>query len=222
MKYPVNFEQALINNPSPRCPCMLLLDTSHSMSGAPIDELNRGVKQFINELKQDEIAAGSVELGVITFGEHVSEPQEMTAIEDITAVKTFTTYGRTPMGRAVETALDALEERKASYKAHAISYYQPWVVLMTDGAPTDEWQAAAERLLKLSAQGKVMVLCIGIGDHANMQVLKMFAKKNVFRLQGLKFNTFFSWLSQSMQRVSASNPGDGVKYPDAGGWASIA
>ena len=55
-----------VSNPAPRCPVILLLDTSGSMAGAPISELNQGVRQFLDETRNDEAAGMSVELEVIT------------------------------------------------------------------------------------------------------------------------------------------------------------
>ena len=43
-------EEDLFNNPVPRVPIALVLDTSSSMTGAPIDELNSGVKMFYEEI----------------------------------------------------------------------------------------------------------------------------------------------------------------------------
>ena len=56
-----------VSNPAPRCPVVLLLDTSSSMEGAPINELNKGLRQFIQETSSDEAASRSVELEIITF-----------------------------------------------------------------------------------------------------------------------------------------------------------
>src|SRR5215510_16251365 len=55
-------------NPEPRCPCLLLLDTSGSMAGAPISELNAGLVTFKDELAADSLAMKRVEVAVITFG----------------------------------------------------------------------------------------------------------------------------------------------------------
>jgi uncharacterized protein YegL len=56
------------DNPEPRCPCLLLLDTSHSMQGRPISELNSGLVAFKDELAADALAMKRVELGLLTFG----------------------------------------------------------------------------------------------------------------------------------------------------------
>jgi len=56
------------DNPEPRCPCVLLLDTSGSMGGAKIAELNKGLQTFAEELHSDAMASKRVELAIITFG----------------------------------------------------------------------------------------------------------------------------------------------------------
>ena len=56
------------DNPEPRCPCLLLLDISGSMAGAPIRELNAGLLNFKDELSADSLAMKRVEIAVITFG----------------------------------------------------------------------------------------------------------------------------------------------------------
>ena len=72
-------ENDLATNPTPRVPICLLLDTSYSMTGAPIDELNEGVKLFIEALKSDEIACYSADVTVITFGGSVDTCAPITA-----------------------------------------------------------------------------------------------------------------------------------------------
>ena len=55
-------------NPEPRCACLLLLDTSGSMGGAPISELNAGLQVLKKDLAQDSLAMKRVEISIVTFG----------------------------------------------------------------------------------------------------------------------------------------------------------
>lgn len=212
----------LIENPTPRCACMLVLDTSLSMNGEPIQELNEGVQQFLQAVKDDDFASNAVELGIITFGDTVREVVALQSVEQL-SVPSLVANGNTPMGQAVIRALEVLEARKQSYKQAGVSYYQPWLVLMSDGGPTDAYQMAAARLKQLGNEKKVLMFAVGIGAKADLTRLSEFCPDNrpPKRLQGLKFAEFFSWLSQSMARVSASTPGMNVTLPPSGGWESI-
>lgn len=220
-------EEDLIQNPTPRGACMLLLDTSGSMSGQPIMELNEGVRQFIEEVRDDDYAASSVEVGIITFGGTVREVLDFQTVDKISSRKAeLFADGNTPMGEAINLAIQRLEERKNQYKQHGVSYYQPWLVLMSDGAPTDGhiFEQAASRLKQLAESRKVTVFGIGIGHQADLHQLAKCCPSNrpPRLLQGLKFKEFFEWLSQSLSRVSQSTPGTTqLSLPPTDGWASV-
>lgn len=133
------------SNPEPRCPCILLLDVSGSMNGRPINELNAGLVTFRDELLADSLALKRVELGIVTFGPvHVEQP--FTSAANFSRPSCLP--GRYTNGRCHYKATDMVEERKREYRANGISYYRPWIFLITDGAPTDEWQAAANKVFQ--------------------------------------------------------------------------
>lgn len=212
----------LIENPTPRCPCLLVLDTSASMDGAPIHELNAGVAQFLREVQADEIAACAVELGIITFGGRVETALALQGVGELTP-PVFPARGDTPMGDAVTRALDALEQRKQEYRHNGVSYYQPWLVLMSDGAPTDDWAQAAARCRALAGSRKLNAFAVGIGPHADLDTLSAFTPENrpALRLDGLRFADFFAWLSRSMAAVSQSTSGAKTSLPSIRGWAEV-
>lgn len=56
------------DNPEPRCPVVLVLDTSGSMQGKAIQDLNEGLRAFAAALKADRLASLRVEVAVISFG----------------------------------------------------------------------------------------------------------------------------------------------------------
>src|SRR5207249_5159004 len=129
-------------NPEPRCPCVLLLDTSGSMGGRPIEALNAGLVTFKDELVADSLAAKRVEVAVITFGPvAVTNDFQIATQFEPTPLQAG---GDTPMGAAILQAFDVLKARKELYKSNGVSYYRPWIFLLTDGAPTDSWSERSE------------------------------------------------------------------------------
>src|SRR5271165_272194 len=108
------------DNPEPRCPCILLLDTSTSMSGEKIDELNRGLQIFAEELRSDAMAAKRVEVAIVTFGPVQTVQHFVTA--DAFQAPSLVVSGNTPMGAAIMNAVALVAERKAAYKANGIGY----------------------------------------------------------------------------------------------------
>jgi uncharacterized protein YegL len=206
-------------NPEPRCACVLLLDTSSSMGGAPISALNDGIAAFAADVAQDPLARQRVEVSVVRFGGSVE------VVHDFVTAGSFepqhlSAGGGTPMGAAIDKALDLVADRKATYRANGIAYYRPWVLLVTDGAPTDDWKAAAERVKKAEADNGLAFFAVGT-DGADFETLGQIATRTPLRLKGLSFVELFVWLSQSQRRVSASRPGDQTALPPVDGWAVV-
>ena len=116
------------------------------------------------------------------------------------------------MGEGIELALDLLEKRKASYKATGVDYYQPILVLMSDGAPNGDpriLNSAMQRVQELCGQRRLTVIAVGIGPDADLDMLARFSpRRKPVHQHELQFREFFAWLSQSVANVSASLPGD--------------
>lgn len=213
--------QELTENPSARVPVGLCLDISGSMDGEPIRELNEGVRQFFSEVRNDRLAKYSADICIVTFGGRVHKSVDFGAV-DQQIVPQLVANGATPMGEAVNLALDTLESRKREYKAVGVDYYQPWLVLMTDGQPTDDIGEAARHTSELVNNRKLTVFPIGIGPHADLKQLGKFSPgRPPLRLKGLAFAEFFAWLSKSIVRTSATSVGDKVELPPVTGWASL-
>ena len=208
-------------NPEPRCPCVLLLDVSGSMSGAPVEQLNAGLLLFRDSLQKDKLASLRVEVAILTFGGSVSVVQDFITVDQFNP-PTLSSHGNTPMGEAINLALDKLEERKDLYKKAGTSYYRPWIFLITDGEPTDEWQTAAQRLQASEDRKGVAFFTVAV-DKANLNKLAQIAPKNrpARKLTGLDFAGMFVWLSQSLTNVSHSKVGEQVPLKPADGWSSV-
>jgi uncharacterized protein YegL len=210
-------------NPEPRVPCVLIVDTSTSMQGPRIAELNKGLQVYRDELNADSLAAKRVEVAIVTFGGRVTRLIDFVSAANFVP-PTLQVIGGTPMGEAINTALDMIEERKNSYREHGIAYYRPWAFLITDGEPNDHWKPAAGRVQTGEQQKAFSFFAVGV-EGANMEVLKEICVRKPLWLQGMKFAELFSWLSNSQQAVSRSTPGDEVPLmdPTTGpqGWAAV-
>ena len=219
MPIPTGFNPEFAENTEERCACVLLLDTSYSMQGPRLNELNRSLKQLKAELMEDSLAAKRVELAVVTFGP-VELNTDWTSVDQYYPEELQAT-GDTPMGEAIERGLDLLDERKQTYKSHGIPYYRPWVILITDGSPTDSTTYAKQMIADGESHKKFSFFPIGVDD-ADMNALNDLTSKNqAVKLEGHKFSEFFSWLSDSLKAVSASTPGDVIDLPPISGWARI-
>jgi uncharacterized protein YegL len=234
-----------VDNPEPRCPCILLLDTSGSMNDEkkvahtvspiqkllhdsgradtirPIDELNAGLQAFRSELMVDELAVKRVELSLVSFGpvKRITDFQT----PDLFRPPKLKAEGDTPIGEAIETAIAMVRDRKAAYRQNGISYYRPWIFLMSDGEPTDNWKQAAQ-LVQAGEDAKAFAFfAVGV-EGANFDILGQLSVRQPLHLSGLRFREMFVWLSSSLSAVSRSHPGDEVPLqnptaPD--GWASV-
>lgn len=215
---------ALVDNSEQRTPLILVLDCSGSMGGLPISHLNEGLQLLEKELKDDVIAAKRVRVLVVQYGGH----DDASVVDDWRDAMDFSAprlraLGTTPMGHAVDLALDEIEREKSRFREAGVAYTRPWLFLMSDGVPTDRWEEAAQRCRNAEQANQVAVFPIAVGD-ADEYVLGQFSQggeSSVKRLQGLQFRELFLWLSASMQVVSQSTPGGKAQLPSTDAWSSV-
>jgi uncharacterized protein YegL len=209
-------------NPEPRCPCVLVLDTSASMQGEPIEALNRGLMTFRDNLLKDPMARRRVEVAVVAFDNEIRVEQDFVTPERFEPPR-LTAQGQTFMGGAIQKALDLIQARKEQYRRNGVAYYRPWAFLITDGEPQGEpesvVQSAAQRLKNDEAAKRVAFFAVGV-EGANMEKLASLVVRTPVKLQGLNFAEMFVWLSRSMEAVAQSRTDEQVALPPPG-WASV-
>ncbi len=204
-----NFEQ--------KCLCVLVMDVSGSMSGAPINSLNAALKNFWSDILNDNDVAESLkdqlEIAVIQFDEEVKLLRNPALLEIEEAAPTLVERGSTTNTvDALREAIKLVDDRKEFYKSTGQPYYRPWIVLMTDGEPYPASEgdiAAISATIQRDCQAKKYTI-IGLGvEGFNRAVLEKMTGQ-VLPLDGAKFKEFFSWLSNSMSTISQSKSGDKV------------
>ena len=234
-------EDDLIDNPSARVPVALCLDVSPSMTGdpkmgapagtkgVPIDELNKGVRMFYESIVADSIARNAVDLAIVTYSYAPFVIRDFGSIdeeEQPPKIDCELEKGGTHLGTAVERCLDMLDARKESYKAAGVEYYQPWLVLMTDGFPTEESHLkVAPRVKELVDSKKLTVFPLAIGEGAHRDTLQLMSPgRPVLTLIDLRFSAFFEWLSMSIQSVARSQPDEDIELDTSnilGNWGKV-
>lgn len=216
MDNPVSVEFA--ENPDPRCPCILLLDASEPMSGAPIQALNQALVVFDQDIREDALAQRRIEIAVITFGKGKVE-----TVQDFVSARQFrapllAAGGTAPVGEAINRAIDLLRDRIQRYNQLGVAYYRPWVFMITCGEwSNSEWQIGHERIRGEERANRLAFFTVGVTG-ANRERLAQIAVRRPMILEDLKFADLFLWLSQALQKVSTSRVGEQVALPPVG-WA---
>lgn len=209
------------DNPEPRCACLLLLDTSGSMEGAKIQQLNQGLKLFAEQLRADAMASKRVEVAVVTFGGPVKVQTSFVTADTFVAPSLKAT-GNTPMGEAIVRAAQLVADRKLAYRANGIGYYRPWIFLISDGEPTDHVGNAQKLIKEGEAKKSFMFYAVAV-ENADIGTLASLSVRQPLRLKSLSFAQLFVWLSDSLSSVSRSQTSDtpALQNPTApDGWAT--
>ena len=194
-----------------KCLCVLVLDVSGSMRGNPIAELNQGLKDFYQEISNDETTKQRLEIALIEFNSAVKNTLSPALVDNFTMPE-LEANGSTAMVDAVNAAIDLVADRKAWYKETNQNYYRPWIILMTDGEPDSDQDinALAQRIQNDTAQKRYAFMPIGV-EGANMKILDQInGNFPPMKLQGTKFCAFFKWLSTSMGTVVTAEEGQKV------------
>lgn len=207
-----------VDNPEPRCPCVLLLDVSGSMQGSRIQALNDGVRTFREEVAADSLTALRAEVAVVAFNHQVNVIQDFVTAGEFQPTPLSATGG-TCIAAALNTGLDMIDERKRAYRANGIAYYRPIVMLLTDGEPEHDTPEAIEeatRRIRDAEDGRhAAVFSFGIDDDANIAKLSsmMAPGRPAKPLHQAQLDGIFRWLSNSMAAISSSQVGDRLSLP---------
>lgn len=203
-----------------RLPICFALDTSGSMMGNPIKQLNMGLQNFLASIKANDDTRSSTDIAIITFGPKVEvvmpfgKISKENKIPEISASTTLT-----PIGEGVLTALELLNMRKEGYKELGIKYFQPWLVVITDGAPQGpnamaNMELAIKACNELESNDKLVVFNIGVGSGVDWDILRRLSVKREepISVNSADFGKLFEFLGSSSSSIVSSGMSDDALY----------
>lgn len=191
-----------------RLPVYLLLDTSGSMTGEPIEAVKNGVQMMVHSLRQNPQAIETAFVSIITFD---SQAKQLIPLTDLASFQTvdLKAAGTTALGAALSLLADKLENEVTKTTLEQKGDWKPIVFIMTDGVPTDDWQAGFQ---KLKAVKKGLIVGCAAGNNADDKVLKEIADQ-VVRLSNTDADSigkFFQWVSASIATTSTKVEETGI------------
>lgn len=205
----------------PRFAAVLVLDSSYSMAvNKSLDQLNAGLQTLREELMQDSLVASKIELGIVSFGTDVKIENNIAPLGKFTPPKLVAEGSL--LAKAMIEALNLIAQKTALYKKAKISYYRPWILLITAGSPSydnDDIDAAVLQLIDAQQHGHVTVFTVGVNNADLYALSRMSLNLNPKQLSNDKWFEFFVWLSNSLKQVAASIPGDKVSLEKSDRWA---
>jgi len=188
-----------------RLPIYLLLDTSGSMAGAPIQAVNQGVNLLFNELMDDPSAIETAHVAVITFDNQADMVTPLTELTQWTPPN-LNAGGGTALGDALRLLNDSLDRDIRGNSPDQKGDWKPLVFLMTDGQPTDRWEGAADAIKNRTKKKVATIIALGCGGGVDTSTLKRITEV-VLLMDTVTpdlIHDFFEWVSQSVKKASDS------------------
>lgn len=185
-----------------RLPVYLLLDCSSSMQGDAIIALNEGLTMIHRELVNDPQALETVYISVISFATHADQFALVPLDQFVPPI--LQADGTTSMGQAFDLLVESIEQDLTLNTPTQHGDYRPLVFLLTDGAPTDEYRNALNRLKALRGSKKPTIIALGCGSNVNLAILHE-VTNSVFLMQTVTIENikgFFKWITGSVMVAS--------------------
>lgn len=192
-----------------RLPVYLLLDTSGSMKGEPLESVKSGIHAMLGGLRQDPHALESLHLSIITFDREVKVVLPLSSLENLQMPEIVCPdSGPTHLGAALEALCERVDREVLRTEGEQKGDWRPLLFIMTDGVPSDI-QLYKEMIAPVKSRGFGSIVACAAGPKARKEDLESLAD-HVVTLETMDSNgflSFFRWVSAS---VAAGNVSAGA------------
>ncbi len=202
-----------------KIPVCVCLDVRASMRDC-LGALEDGVNEFYDAVRKCDETKDSCEIAVVTFGDTVQVLEDYSTVDKKLPLK-LTASGKASLAEGVEKSLEILEARKNYYKENGIDYYQPWLIIMSNGElnSREAIKTVQESVKELENQKKLVVISLGVGDGAAMDVMDGFSRKKAKKLKRFHFSEAFEWHGQVLiENNMGADPCEKIKLDSVDDW----
>lgn len=194
---------------------LIAVDTSGSVEGEALRNINENLNNFRQIVCQDPVAARCVDVCVLSFDDEVRVLQDWCPIQDMRRFE-LASGGFTNLNGAVLTGIQKIRERSRVYREQGIVERKPYLIVMTDGFDTvtgsvdEATRRAGERIVG----GKLKLWFLGFGPYDRDTAAKLCHANGDWcfevRNGDFNFNDFFDFAANSVKAMSVSAPGERV------------
>lgn len=184
-----------------RLPVYLLIDTSGSMKGEPIESVKVGIESMIASLRQDPYALETVNISIITYDKDVKAILPLTPLEDLQLPNIVTPdSGPTHTGAALKKLCSQVDQEVKLSTPEQKGDWMPLLFIMTDGHPSDI-MVYNQVIPEIKKMKFASIIACAAGMKAKIEPLKQLTDQvySLDTLDSSSFKKFFKWVSDLIE-----------------------